>query len=215
MQIGSQPDSFFSLQVPKKDLPLDPTHWDLHLLAPAPDSPPSTEISRSTDSFVISTKLHRHSDDGGHGSHAIGNCTLSQFEHRTCILPPREQQLQKDWLDLSQDYNQVCVETYGSALGSGETAAYCLLQQSGEAGLAASTTELHRMFLAATERVLDPSQQKEASGRFLVSDPVWTLLRRSWALQRDDVVAGRFDLSITSDGIKVYEVRSKNDIIVG
>lgn len=46
----------------------------------------------------------------------IGNCTIAQFEHRTVLLPPKEDQ--PGWLDLTKDYNSKCVETYGAAMVS-------------------------------------------------------------------------------------------------
>ena len=62
------------------------------------------------------------------------------------------------------------------------------------------------MFADATGYLMDPSQQQGASERFLVPDGLWPLLRRSWTTQRHDIVAGRFDLALTAEGIKVYEV---------
>ena len=156
----------------------------------------------STDSFTIPTELNQQGQPDEDES--LGNCTISQFEHRIVELPPKE--AQTGWLDTTKAYNRVCVETYGAALGSGDTASYCLLRESGGKGLEASTVALHRMFARATEHVLQPSQEQEAARTFLVPGGIWPLLRRSWALQRDDVVAGRFDLAITSEGIKVYEV---------
>ena len=182
----------------------------LHLNSLIMSDEESDQADSSTNSFTISTRLHENYDD-------IANCTLSQFEHRVVMLPSKPQALllpageatppvaPAPWLDLDKDYNRVCFETYGSALAAGDSASYCLLHQSGERGLAASTAELHRLFLDATECVLDPLSRPgaEAQQHFLVPHGLWPLLRRSWATQREDVVAGRFDLAVTGDGIKV------------
>ena len=59
------------------------------------------------------------------------------------------------------------------------------------------------MFLDSTDYVLH--HQKDIGHNFRIPEKLWPKIRKSWYTRRDDIVAGRFDFSITPMGIKVYE----------
>ncbi len=109
------------------------------------------------------------------------------------------------WLDSSKDYVKVFFEKYGSTLvGKGETnAPYYTVSTSGEVALKHATNVLHELFLDATDYVIH--HKSRYADKFCIPERMWPRLRLSWFKQRNDIVSGRFDFSITSEGIKVYE----------
>ncbi|KAF0714948.1 Aste57867_3631 [Aphanomyces stellatus] len=88
-------------------------------------------------------------------------------------------------------------------LARGPSSAYYTLTASGQAGLEHATNELHRMFVHATQYVLDHEEQFAPLFHFPAS--LWPKIRASWADHAADVISARFDFALTPDGIKTYE----------
>ncbi|KAI8800986.1 bifunctional glutathionylspermidine amidase/glutathionylspermidine synthetase [Cladochytrium replicatum] len=110
----------------------------------------------------------------------------------------------RTWLDESVDYLKVFAESYGKPCGSPETPSpYYTIKESGEHALTHATNELHQMFLDATDYVLH--HEKELGKYFRIPDKLWAKLRKSWYGRHDDMVSGRFDFTVTPNGLKVYE----------
>jgi glutathionylspermidine amidase/synthetase len=109
------------------------------------------------------------------------------------------------WLDKSKDYVKVFFDKYGHNLvGKGETQApYYTVTASGEVALKHATNVLHELFLDATDYVLHHKAQ--LADKFCIPERIWPRLRLSWFRQRNDIISGRFDFSVTPSGIKVYE----------
>ena len=98
------------------------------------------------------------------------------------------------------DYIAKFVETYGPELGEfSADAPYYLISESGEAGIKAASEELHKLFIDGTDYAL--THQKEVKQYFMIPDKVWPLIRKSWYRRKRDAVAGRFDFSITENGV--------------
>jgi len=65
-----------------------------------------------------------------------------------------------------------------------------------------ATNELHAMFMQATDRVLE---RDDLLRRFDLPEVLWPRLRKSWNDRRNHMITGRFDLSVSAHGVKVYE----------
>lgn len=83
------------------------------------------------------------------------------------------------------------------------TATYYTIERSAENGLRQTTEELHRMFLNATDYVI--SHQSELGKHFRIPEKLWPKIMKSWYKRRYDIVSGRFDFALTSEGVKAYE----------
>ncbi|WP_337995688.1 bifunctional glutathionylspermidine amidase/synthase [Oleispirillum naphthae] len=79
---------------------------------------------------------------------------------------------------------------------------YFLIGETAERELKRATNELHAMFLHATHAVL---QDDDLLRRFNLPPVLWPRLRRSWENRRTRMITGRFDFSLSSRGLKVYE----------
>lgn len=65
-----------------------------------------------------------------------------------------------------------------------------------------ATTELHALFLHATDWVL---QHQERWAPFNLPDALWMRIRKSWSNFKNFTITGRFDFSVSPMGIKVFE----------
>ena len=54
----------------------------------------------------------------------------------------------------------------------------------------------------ATHRVL---QEEALLARFNLPRSIWPKIRQSWNNRRNQMITGRFDFSVSENGIKVYE----------
>ncbi|KDO30544.1 hypothetical protein SPRG_04445 [Saprolegnia parasitica CBS 223.65] len=106
------------------------------------------------------------------------------------------------WLDPTAAYVQTFLATPGAVLTEGKSP-YFTLTSHGQAALEYATDHLHHMFLDATDYVLH--HEKELGPHFRIPQKLWPRIRRSWFRRKPDCVAGRFDFTLTQDGLKVYE----------
>ncbi len=65
-----------------------------------------------------------------------------------------------------------------------------------------ATNELHRMFLHATNQVLENDALLQ---RFNIPPVLWPRIHQSWNNRRNQAIAGRFDFAVTENGVKLYE----------
>lgn len=65
-----------------------------------------------------------------------------------------------------------------------------------------ATNELHAMFMHATDYVL---QDDTLLRKFNLPPALWPRIHESWDNRRNQMITGRFDLSVSEHGIKVYE----------
>ncbi|KDO18332.1 hypothetical protein SPRG_21714 [Saprolegnia parasitica CBS 223.65] len=99
-------------------------------------------------------------------------------------------------------YTITFLATPGAVLTEGKSP-YFTLTSHGQAALEYATDHLHHMFLDATDYVLH--HEKELGPHFRIPQKLWPRIRRSWFRRKPDCVAGRFDFTLTHDGLKVYE----------
>ncbi|RLO04122.1 hypothetical protein DYB28_008029 [Aphanomyces astaci] len=132
----------------------------------------------------------------------LPNATSSDLRMHSIAIPSDVGQI--DYLDASLPYVAVFQEQMGtSKVARGPTSAYYTLTESGQAGLEHATDELHRMFVHATQYVLD--HQAEFAPLFHFPASLWPKIQQSWASRSKDVVAARFDFALTPHGLKTYE----------
>ena len=79
---------------------------------------------------------------------------------------------------------------------------YFCISESAHAELKRATTELHALFMAATEHVLRNDALFE---KFNIPRAIWPKIRESWGNRRNESITGRFDFSLSERGLKVYE----------
>jgi glutathionylspermidine amidase/synthetase len=61
---------------------------------------------------------------------------------------------------------------------------------------------LHNIFLNATKYVVEnPSLHRN----FNIPEKLWPKIEKSWKNRKTDIISGRFDFSLTPNGLKVYE----------
>ncbi|MEQ8860288.1 MAG: bifunctional glutathionylspermidine amidase/synthase [Pseudomonadales bacterium] len=65
-----------------------------------------------------------------------------------------------------------------------------------------ASNELHALFMHATEYVLRDDELLE---KFAIPRAVWPRIQQSWNNRRSQMITGRFDFSLSSRGLKVYE----------
>jgi glutathionylspermidine synthase len=123
---------------------------------------------------------------------------------RTTTILPRNHR-DADWLDDSRPSCQVFIHKYGRSLVAHPdqaSASYFTMDAWLQAELARITTELHGMFVKATEHVC---KNPELWPDFGFPAQYWPRALASF-YQADKVLCGRFDLSVTPEyGIKVLE----------
>ncbi|MBN2752672.1 MAG: glutathionylspermidine synthase family protein, partial [Rhodospirillaceae bacterium] len=79
---------------------------------------------------------------------------------------------------------------------------YFRIGETAERELKRATNELHAMFLHATHMVL---QDDDLLRHFNLPPVLWPRLRQSWENRRTRMITGRFDFSLSEQGLKVYE----------
>lgn len=79
---------------------------------------------------------------------------------------------------------------------------YLCLTESANQEIKRATNELHAMFMHATNFVL---QDDALLRRFNLPAAIWPRIHQSWDNRRNEMITGRFDFSLSSRGLKVYE----------
>jgi len=118
---------------------------------------------------------------------------------------PRHGQAATGWLDNNREDERAFVRRMGGHRLTAEEAEqyrYFRLSESAEKELMRATRELHVMFLHATQRVLN---DESLLTHFNIPRALWPRLRQSWEKRRGQMITGRFDFSVSENGVKVYE----------
>ncbi|MGB5352283.1 MAG: bifunctional glutathionylspermidine amidase/synthase [Woeseia sp.] len=79
---------------------------------------------------------------------------------------------------------------------------YIRISQAAEDRLKRASNELHALFLHATNYVL---QDEKRLARFKIPPSIWPRIHESWNNRRNQMITGRLDFAMTTEGIKVYE----------
>ncbi|KDO30542.1 hypothetical protein SPRG_04443 [Saprolegnia parasitica CBS 223.65] len=130
----------------------------------------------------------------------VPKATSSDFTQHQVTLT--EAHLGRPWLDPSRPYVQTFLAQPSWQPSSGVSDYFCMSRH-GQAALEYATEHLHHMFLDATDFILH--HQDELGAHFRIPSALWPRLWHSWIHAKPDFVAGRFDFTLTDDGLKVYE----------
>jgi glutathionylspermidine amidase/synthetase len=109
------------------------------------------------------------------------------------------------WLNVANEDEAAYVEFMeGHRLHSDpalERRYYCI-SETALAELRRATNELHALFMHAAGYVLSDDSRLEA---FNIPRALWPRIHQSWDNRRTQTISGRFDFSLTEQGLKVYE----------
>ncbi len=147
--------------------------------------------------WVIQTDDVRHAEPARTMEPRLFNLRLRQV--------PDEGQAQRSWLNMANPDEAAYVSLMqGHKLSSVEADQfkYLCVSESAHEELKDATTELHALFLHATDYVLRDDALLE---RFNIPRALWPKIHQSWNNRRNQMVTGRFDFSVSERGLKVYE----------
>ena len=108
------------------------------------------------------------------------------------------------WIDTSNPAGAAYVASSGHKLTGAPANArkYFCLSETAFSELKRATNELHHLFLRATEYVLKDDQLLQ---HFHIPSTLWPKIRSSWDNRKNSMITGRFDFSVTENGVKTYE----------
>jgi len=108
------------------------------------------------------------------------------------------------WLDPARPEEAAYIASEGHALARDAELRrnYLRVSESALAELKRATTELHALFLAATDHVL---RNEALLRKFNLPKALWPRIRASWNGRRNELISGRFDFALSERGLKVYE----------
>ncbi len=109
------------------------------------------------------------------------------------------------WLDAGDPAQAAFIESMGGCRLASESAdphRYFCISETAHREIRRATNELHRMFLHATNAVLE---NDSLLSRFNIPQALWPRIHQSWNNRRNEMITGRFDFSLSERGLKVYE----------
>jgi len=113
--------------------------------------------------------------------------------------------VERAWLNLANPDEAVFVEYMeGHCLSDKPESQYVyfIVSETAEQELERATSQLHSLFMHATDYVLRDDQ---LLARFRIPKALWPKIHQSWDNRRNEMITGRFDFAMTSAGLKVYE----------
>ncbi|MEQ8709089.1 MAG: bifunctional glutathionylspermidine amidase/synthase [Rhodospirillales bacterium] len=170
-------------------------------------------------------RLHRRSDGGCHVDCSFDDTTLlgwviqtaddahaeKELEDNPALFRvlrrtlPDEGKLSEPWLDVSDPKFSTYVELmkgHRLATDDSELLDYYCISETAHNELRRATNELHRMFLHATNHVLEDDRLLT---KFNLPPALWPRIHQSWNSRRNEVITGRFDFAVSERGVKAYE----------
>ncbi len=134
---------------------------------------------------------------------------ISELDSRLLNLQMRELdtggKADQAWLDTSKPDEAAYVkmmEGHTLVTNAEDQGKYLCLSETAQQELKRATNELHALFMAATEHVLNNESLLE---KFNIPRSIWPRIQQSWKNRRNQVVTGRFDFALSDRGLKVYE----------
>ena len=117
---------------------------------------------------------------------------------------PDTGQAASSWIDITHPAGASYVSTYGHVLVSepANTHKYVCLSETAFSELKRATNELHHLFMRATDYVLQDDRHLQ---QFNMPAALWPMIKASWNHRNSSMITGRFDFSISENGLKVYE----------
>ncbi len=109
------------------------------------------------------------------------------------------------WLNIANEDEAAFVKMMGGhklASRDSDQLRYLVMSRSAQQEIRHASNELHRLFMFATDYVL---QDDERLALFNLPEVIWPKIRQSWDNRRAQMITGRFDFSVSERGIKTYE----------
>ena len=147
--------------------------------------------------WVLQTGDGTHAETFTEADPALFNLELREL--------PEDPAIAEEWLDTRHpDEAAYIAKMQGHALATDarDRRKYFRMSETALAELKRATTELHALFMAATEHVLRHDSLFE---RFNIPKAIWPRIRQSWSNRRSEMITGRFDFAVSERGVKVYE----------
>jgi trypanothione synthetase/amidase len=121
-----------------------------------------------------------------------------------CTIPNKNCQLTFSWLNENDKAEKLYMQEYGGDLLRTDTNTfpYYKVDQELLLNIAGVSNELHKMFLNATEYVLE---NDDLLRHFCIPEIFWPRIRQSWLNEKDLKMTGRFDLAFNGKQIKLFE----------
>jgi glutathionylspermidine amidase/synthetase len=119
-------------------------------------------------------------------------------------IPPRGQ-AERAWLDEADENQAAYIEMMGGcklANSPADQYKFFCISETAHSDIRRATNELHRMFLHATNYVLEDNDRLR---KFNIPPALWPRIHQSWNNRRNQMITGRFDFSVSDRGVKVYE----------
>ncbi len=113
-------------------------------------------------------------------------------------------QASSPWIDTNDPAGAAYVASSGHILTTDPKNAlkYFCLSETAFSELKRATNELHHLFMRATEHVLNDNQLLQ---HFRIPAALWPKIRSSWNNRKNSMITGRFDFSVSENGLKAYE----------
>jgi len=134
---------------------------------------------------------------------------IVDVDHRLFNLQLRsvsdEGQAEVLWLNPKDRRQAAYVNMMGGSRltnNPGDQYKYFCISETARRELRRATNELHRMFLHATNYVLENDERLR---KFNIPQALWPRIHQSWNNRRTHMITGRFDFSLSERGLKVYE----------
>jgi len=121
---------------------------------------------------------------------------------------PARRQSETAWLDQADENQAAYIEMMGGCKLTNDDAdryKFFCISETAQREIRRATNELHRMFLHATNHVLE---NDDLLRRFNLPPALWPRIHQSWNNRRNEMITGRFDFSLSERGVKVYEYNS-------
>lgn len=140
--------------------------------------------------------------------HSLHSVTFPPIKKELLVINkchvPRNGQANSMWLNVANPDEAAYVDAYGITVNDRkiDPYVYYTISETAEKEIKKATNELHGMFMHATDYILKHENLLE---KFCFPKAIWPRLQRSWENRRNQMITGRFDFSMTQDGIKVYE----------
>ena len=153
------------------------------------------------DALILGWMIQTEDDTDAEISEVINKQLFSLSSHYAQPLAGQE----KPWLnEANKDEAAYVKALHGHKLSS--TAAdqyrYYVLSETAQDALRRATNELHGLFMHATDYVLD---NEKLLDKFNLPRILLPKIRQSWDNRLNQLIASRFDFSMTTEGLKLYE----------
>lgn len=118
---------------------------------------------------------------------------------------PTSGQADRQWLDEKKDDQAAYIEMMDGCRLAREDAdqyKYLCISETAHREIRRASNELHRMFMHATNLVLEDDR---LLSRFNIPPALWPRIHQSWNNRRNQMITGRFDFAVSERGVKLYE----------